>query len=84
MEARLEWEVDLTNGNKLANEIQWANETGVGDFMWTTRVSDGVKWLFCRKTAMYYFEKDFITFIREKGYNEKDFINFIREEGYNG
>jgi len=37
--------------------------------MWTTRVSDGVKWLFCRDTAMYYLEKDFMNFIKKEGYN---------------
>ena len=61
--------VDITNGNKLGGEIQWANNNGVGNFMWTTRVSDGVKWLFCRDTAMYYLEKDFMNFIKKEGYN---------------
>ena len=61
--------VDITNGNKLGSEIQWANNNGIGNFMWTTRVSDGVKWLFCRDTAMYYLEKDFMNFIRKEGYN---------------
>ena len=61
--------VDITNGNKLGSEIQWANNNGVGNFMWTTRVSDGVKWLFCRDTAMYYLEKDFMNFIKKEGYN---------------
>ena len=61
--------VDITNGNKLGSEIQWANNNGIGNFMWTTRVSDGVKRLFCRDTAMYYLEKDFMNFIRKEGYN---------------